>query len=97
MLNHSIKESHKANGNELYISSFAISPKARKYGIGKILFNYLIDDVNKLVSNPKSLLLVVAENWISARNIYLKKGFIEICILKDFLIMVILSHLKLMV
>ena len=82
--NENIKESHKANGDELYISSFAISPKARKYGIGKILFNYLIDNVNKLVSNPKSLLLVVAENWISARNIYLKKGFIEICILKDF-------------
>ena len=84
LLNHSIKESHKANGNELYISSFAISSKARKYGIGKILFNYLIDNVDKLVKSPKSLLLVVAENWTSARNIYLKKGFLEVCILKDF-------------
>lgn len=84
LLNHSIKESHKANGDELYISSFAISPKARKYGIGKILFNYLIDNVDKLVANPKSLLLVVAENWTSARNIYIKKGFHEICILKEF-------------
>ena len=84
LLNHSIKESHKANGNELYISSFAISSKARKYGIGKILFNYLIDNVDKLIANPKSLLLVVAENWTSARNIYLKKGFLEVCILTDF-------------
>lgn len=84
LLNHSIKESHKANGDELYISSFAISPKARKYGIGKILFNYLIDNVDKLIANPKSLLLVVAENWTSARNIYLKKGFLEVCILTDF-------------
>ena len=78
------KKSHKATGDELYISSFAISPKARKYGIGKILFNYLIDNVDKLVANPKSLLLVVAENWISARNIYIKKGFHEVCKLKDF-------------
>ena len=84
LLNHSIKESHKATGDELYISSFAISPKARKYGIGKILFNYLINNVDKLVVNPKSLLLVVAENWTSARNIYIKKGFHEICILKEF-------------
>ena len=84
LLNHSIKESHKANGDELYISSFAISSKARKYGIGKILFNYLIDNVDKLIANPKSLLLVVAENWTSARNIYLKKGFLEVCILTDF-------------
>lgn len=84
LLNHSIKESHKANGDELYISSFAISSKARKYGIGKILFNHLIDNVDKLIANPKSLLLVVAENWTSARNIYLKKGFVEICILTDF-------------
>lgn len=84
LLNHSIKESHKANGDELYISSFAISSKARKYGIGKILFNYLIDNVDKLIANPKSLLLVVAENWTSARNIYLKKGFLKVCILKDF-------------
>ena len=84
LLNHSIKESHKANGDELYISSFAISPKARKYGIGKILFNYLINNVDKLIANPNSLLLVVAENWTSARNIYLKKGFLEVCILTDF-------------
>ena len=84
LLNHSIKKSHKATGDELYISSFAISPKARKYGIGKILFNYLTDNVDKLVINPKSLLLVVAENWISARNIYIKKGFHEVCKLKDF-------------
>ena len=84
LLNHSIKESHKANGNELYISSFAISPKVRKYGIGKILFNYLIDNVDKLIINPKSLLLIVAENWTSARNIYLNKSFHEVCILKEF-------------
>lgn len=84
LLNHSIKESHKTNGDELYISSFAISPKARKYGIGKILFNYLIDNVDKLIKEPKSLLLVVAENWTSARNIYIKNGFLEVCTLKDF-------------
>ena len=84
LLNHSIKEAHKNNGNELYISSFAILPKFRKFGIGKILFNYLTDNINKLIKNPKSILLVVAENWSSARSIYINKDFQEVCILNSF-------------
>lgn len=84
ILGHSIKDSHKANGDELYISSFAILPNVRKYGIGKMLFNYVTDNVNKLVKDPKSILLLVAENWSSARRIYINKGFEEVIILKDF-------------
>ena len=84
LLNHSIKESHNINGDELYISSFAILPSARKYGIGKMLFNSLIDNVHNLIKNPKSLLLIVSENWTTARNIYINKGFIEVCKLNDF-------------
>lgn len=49
-----------------------------------MLFNYVTDNVNKLVKDPKSILLLVAENWSSARRIYINKGFEEVIILKDF-------------
>ena len=83
-LGHSIKDSHNSNGDELYISSFAIAPKARHCGIGRMLFKYVINNINNLIINPKSILLVVAENWSFARKIYTNEGFKEICKINDF-------------
>ena len=84
LLGHSIKESHKPYGNEVYISSFAVYPEARKSGIGKHLFHYFLKNINMLTDNPKSVVLLVADNWHNAINIYKNEGFQEIKTIKEF-------------
>lgn len=82
---HLIKDCHKANGNEVYISSFGILPEARGYGLGKAMFEFYIKYILDFVESPKSILLVVSENWTNARKIYVNNKFKEICILNDFI------------
>ncbi|WP_434297715.1 GNAT family N-acetyltransferase [Clostridium sporogenes] len=82
---HLIKDSHKANDNEVYISSMGILPKVRGYGLGKAMFEFFIKYIPELVESPKSILLIVSESWTNARNIYINYGFKEICILNEFI------------
>lgn len=82
---HLIKDIHKANGNEVYISSMGILPKFRGYGLGKLMFEFYIKYILDFVESPKSILLVVSENWTNARKIYINNGFKEICIFNDFI------------
>ena len=79
------KDSHKDNGNEVYISSFGILPEVRGYGLGKIMFDYFIKYISELVKDPKSIILIVSEGWTNARKIYINYGFKEICILNEFI------------
>jgi ribosomal-protein-alanine N-acetyltransferase len=83
-IGHLINDSHNPNGNEIYISSMGILPEVRGYGLGKAMFEFFIKYIIELMENPKSILLIVSENWTNARNIYINHGFIEICILNEF-------------
>lgn len=82
---HLIKDIHNPNGNEVYISSMGILPKVRGYGLGNAMFEFFIRYILELVESPKSILLIVSENWTNARNIYINHGFKEICILYEFI------------
>lgn len=82
---HLIEDSHKANGNEVYISSMGILPKVKGYGLGKAMFEIYIKYILEFEESPKSILLVVSVNWTNARNIYINNEFKEICIHNDFI------------
>lgn len=81
---HLINDSHNPNGNEVYISSMGMIPRLRGYGLGKAMFEFFIKYILELVKYPKSILLIVSENWTNERNIYINHGFKEICILNEF-------------
>jgi ribosomal-protein-alanine N-acetyltransferase len=83
-LGHSIKEKHKDDGNELYISSMVLSNKLKGKGYGHILFDYLIDNMKKSYSNLKSSILIVCDDWKKAQKIYTNKGFKKISTIEDF-------------
>lgn len=83
-LEHSIKTKHDYNGNELYISSMVLSNKLKGKGWGHILLYYLIDNIRESYPNIKSVVLIVCNNWKSARKIYINKGFEEVYSIKDF-------------
>ncbi len=63
---HLIKDIHNQNGNEVYISSMGILPKVRGYGLGNAMFEFFIKYILELVEYPKSILLIVSENWTNA-------------------------------
>ena len=84
-LGHLIKESHNANGDEVYISSFAILPEVRGYGLGKMMFEFFIKHITKVVKSQKSIILIVSEKWTKARKIYINYGFEEVSIINDFI------------
>lgn len=84
-LGHLIKDSHKENGTELYISSFGILPEGRGYGLGKIMFDFFIKYIIESVKNLNSIILIVAKSWTNARKIYISYGFKEVCIIDEFI------------
>lgn len=83
-LGHSIADRHNNNGNELYISSMALSNELKGKGYGHILFDYLIDNIKIYYPNINSSILLVCEHWKNARKIYSNKKFNEIHIIEDF-------------
>ena len=58
----------------IYISSFAILPKYRGSGIGKIMWNKSLEYFEKNLS-INSFLLLVNEEWKGAFHIYESSGF----------------------
>lgn len=82
---HLIKDNHKENGNEVYISSFGILPEVRGHGLGKIMFEFFIKYIIEEVEDLKSIILIVAESWTNAQKIYINYGFKEICKLNEFI------------
>ena len=76
-LGHSAKQTHKATGKVLYISSFAILPEFRGKNIGSNLFAQSLDFILNRTENKsiETLLLLVNEDWKSAIRIYENYGF----------------------
>lgn len=84
-INHSIKKIHNINGNELFITSFAVTPEFRNGGYGKYMFDFFIEKMIKKY-NIVCISLIVAEKWEKAIKIYLKNGFKILEKYDDFLI-----------
>ncbi|MBN1470028.1 MAG: GNAT family N-acetyltransferase [Fusobacteriaceae bacterium] len=82
-LSHSINKYHKINGEELYISSFAIKKKYSSMGYGKIIFEQFLLKMKEAFKIESSILLV-SEEWIKAQKIYLTFGYKQLKKIKDF-------------
>ena len=74
MLSHSIEEYHSYDGEELYISSFAISKTYRGNGFGKEIFKIFLKKMKSMYS-LKSSILLVSEEWGSAKKVYESYGY----------------------
>lgn len=83
-LGHSIGSAHTIDGDEVYISSFGILSEFKGIGLGKYLFDYFLNYIVGNVKNPKSLILLVSENWKSAINIYTSRGFQSVATFNNF-------------
>ncbi|TQD28310.1 N-acetyltransferase [Methanolobus vulcani] len=82
-LGHSITETHRYDGKELYISSIAVLKMYRGKGYGDALLSELISNIcNKY--GISSIILMVSVNWIAAKRIYEKNGFHEIQVINGF-------------
>jgi len=75
ILDHDIHKVHKNGGEVLYISSFAITPSLRGKGLGKPFFRRCLEIVAKANPSIKNSILIVSQEWESARRIYEKLGF----------------------
>lgn len=82
-LNHSVYETHRNDGEELYISSVAVNPAARGGKIGKKLFTGLLESIQKEY-RLKSAILLVNSDWQNAFHMYQKEGFQTVSKIPDF-------------
>lgn len=83
-LGHSINSFHIDKGEEIYISSMAIHPKYRGMGLGRMLFEELIERLKSKYITIFSAILIVNEAWINARKIYEGAGFKTIAVIEEF-------------
>lgn len=84
VLGHSISTKHSNNGSNLYISSIALLPTLRGLGAGRAFFSAVIAQIAKNYPNIKNFVLLVCEEWMAARSIYQKEGFVQVAEFKDF-------------
>ncbi len=83
-LDHSISKNHRAEGSVLYIVSMTVKPEFRRGGVGTALFAATIKKMKFQHPGVKEVLLLVSEDWTSARKIYREDGFIEVDRIEDF-------------
>nr|WP_321497104.1 N-acetyltransferase [uncultured Methanolobus sp.] len=83
VLGHSITETHRNDGKELYISSIGVLKKYRGKGYGNALFMELVNRIRGKYE-ILSIILIVSEDWHAAKRIYENGGFREIQKIKCF-------------
>ncbi|MDK2824923.1 ribosomal-protein-alanine N-acetyltransferase [Methanolobus vulcani] len=83
VLGHSIAETHRNDGKELYISSIAVLKKYRGKGYGNALFSELEKHIT-CKYEIASIILIVSENWHAAKSIYEKNGFRQVHVISGF-------------
>lgn len=76
-LDHDIAEKHSVKGTVLYVSSIALLPEHRSKGDGSKFFEECIGKIVNLYPEINKSVLIVNENWTSARRIYFKSGYRE--------------------
>lgn len=85
MLSHNIEDYHNDYGKELYVSSFAIDKDFSSKGLGKLSFEKFLMEMQEKFK-IKSSILLVSDEWIGAKSIYLKKGYNKMDYISDFFI-----------
>ncbi|MEI8093132.1 MAG: GNAT family N-acetyltransferase [Spirochaetales bacterium] len=84
LLGHDISTRHKADGDELYVSSMTILPEFRGQGMGSDLFRTALRQLEERYNGLHSCILLVNERWDHARRIYDSLEFRRIGTLKQF-------------
>lgn len=80
---HSIANTHRNDGTELYISSIGVLGKHRGKGYG----DALLSELEKCIRHRypvQSVILIVSEHWHAAKRIYEKNGFIQVHVIPGF-------------
>lgn len=83
-LGHSIDEVHAPAHEELYISSMTVDPATRGSGLGLLLFRECIARCRAAYPHLRSALLLVSADWVHAKRIYDREGFVEVMRLPGF-------------
>ena len=65
----------KEDGKLLYVSSFALMGSLRGRGLGKLFFRECLKEVQKSAAQIDQVILIVSQEWESARHIYEGLGF----------------------
>lgn len=68
----------------LYISSFSLLPNYRGNGNGKKCWNLAMEYFEKIYPSETEFCLLVNEQWIAAKKIYISNGFVEKKVFKNF-------------
>lgn len=83
-LGHDIRDTHRADGKSLYISSMTVSPAYRGSGLGKRFFQQSIAMLQARLPHLTGSILLLSAEWSGARKIYQDSGYAEVTRLKDF-------------
>ena len=75
ILDHETAKVHKPDGKLLYVSSFALMGSLRGRGLGKLFFKECLKQVHKSAPQVDQIILIVSQEWGSARHIYESLGF----------------------
>lgn len=75
ILDHDIAKVHKPSGKLLYISSFALMGSLRGRGFGRLFFKECLKRVMESAPQIEEFVLIVSQEWGSARHIYEDLGF----------------------
>lgn len=83
-LGHKPRHTHRRDGSVLYVSSFALLPQYRGRGLGLSFFRAALAALCCAHSRLQHVVLVVSEEWPSARRIYDALGFVPLARLSAF-------------
>lgn len=83
-LGHDIKDTHRSNGSQLYISSMTVAREYRGSGLGKKFFQQSVHMLRTELTHLRGSILLLSAEWTGAHKIYQDSGYTEIARLKDF-------------
>lgn len=83
-LGHDIKDTHRADGSQLYISSMTVAREYRGSGLGKKFFQQSVHMLRTQLTHVRGSILLLSAEWTGAHKIYQDSGYTEIARLKDF-------------
>ncbi|MCE3260960.1 MAG: GCN5-related N-acetyltransferase [Pseudoduganella sp.] len=75
---HGAASTHRADGEEVYVSSMVVDPATRGTGWGRRLFRGALAAMFARHARLRSTILIVNPGWDAARRIYRAEGFTEI-------------------
>ncbi|WP_175626316.1 MULTISPECIES: GNAT family N-acetyltransferase [Oxalobacteraceae] len=83
-LGHDIKDTHRSNGSQLYISSMTVAREYRGSGLGKKFFQQSVHMLRTELTHLRGSILLLSAEWTGAHKIYQDSGYTEIARIKDF-------------